>query len=210
MNEYFQKLNNLPSNKVIKEMLKYAETNKIPIINEQGLALILQLVDLMKPKRFLEIGTAIGYCSINLATYNQEIAIDTIEKNNELYEIAIKNVNDAKLSGRINVLIGDALSFDTTQINYLYDIIFIDAAKAQYIHFFEKYAPLLNENGVIICDNLLFHGLVEQTTPIVNKNLRHLVEKIRSYNAWLAKQKGFRTTFLDIGDGMSITSKVKK
>lgn len=210
MSNYFDNLNQLLNSKVVKEMSKNAVQNKIPVLNEQGLALMLQMVDIMKPKRFLEIGTAIGFTSISVALFNKDIIVDTIEKNADMYQQALKYVESAKLTERVNVFLGDALEFDLSLINNLYDIIFIDAAKAQYIHFFEKYAPLLNDGGIIISDNLLFHGLVTQDTPIENKNLKNLVEKIRNYNTWLAKNKNFQTLFLEIGDGMAISSRLKK
>ncbi|MGD9886865.1 MAG: O-methyltransferase [Bacilli bacterium] len=210
MDNYFYNLNELPNSKTIKEMGHYAKLNKIPILNDQGLALIIQLASLIKPKRFLEIGTAIAFTSINMATFSDEVIVDTIEKNEEMYQLALKNVADAKLNGRVNIYLGDALEFDTSQINNRYDMIFIDAAKAQYIHFFEKYSPLLADEGVIISDNLLFHGLVTQEAPIENKNLKNLVEKIKNYNTWLAKNKKFQTIFLEIGDGMAISSRTNK
>lgn len=210
MSEYFNNLNNLPNNKVIKEMRKYAISNKIPIINDESLTYILHLAEMKKPKRFLEIGTAIGFCSINLACANSDILIDTIEKSEEMYQEALKNVKNAKLENRINIHLADALEFDTEKLDYKYDLIFIDAAKAQYIKFFEKYQGFLAEDGLIISDNLLFHGLVAQDKKIENKNLRSLVEKIREYNLWLSKLKTFSTTFLDLGDGIAISKKVKK
>ena len=210
MDNYFYNLNELPNSKTIKEMGRYAKLNKIPILNDQGLALMIQLASLIKPKRFLEIGTAIAFTSVNMATFSDDVIVDTIEKSEEMYQLALKNVADAKLNGRVNIYLGDALEFDTSQINNRYDMIFIDAAKAQYIHFFEKYSPLLADEGVIISDNLLFHGLVTQEAPIENKNLKNLVEKIKAYNSWLAKNKKFQTIFLEIGDGMAISSRTKK
>ena len=174
MDNYFYNLNELPNSKTIKEMGRYAKLNKIPILNDQGLALMIQLASLIKPKRFLEIGTAIAFTSVNMATFSDDVIVDTIEKSEEMYQLALKNVADAKLNGRVNIYLGDALEFDTSQINNRYDMIFIDAAKAQYIHFFEKYSPLLADEGVIISDNLLFHGLVTQEAPIENKNLKNL------------------------------------
>jgi len=210
MNNYFSSLNQLPKTRVIKEMSRYAQQNKIPILCEQGLILMLQLVNIKKPKRFLEIGTAIGFTAINVALFDDEVIVDTIEKNQEMFQLAQKNIIDAKLKGRVNVFLGDALEFDLKQINNQYDMIFIDAAKAQYINFFEKFAPLLNNDGLIIADNLLFHGLVTQSTTIENKNLKKLVEKVKNYNSWLAKNRNFQTFFLEIGDGMAITQRVKK
>lgn len=205
MSEHFTNLNDFPNHKTIKEMRKYAQANKIPVLNDDGLALMLQLVDLVKPKHFLEIGTAIGFCAINVAAVCDGVIIDTIEKNREMYQEAVKNVEEAKMTGRIRISLGDALEFDTSKIDYRFDIIFIDAAKAQYARFFEKFSPFLADDGIIVSDNLLFHGLVEKDARIENRNLRSLVDKIRDYNVWLSKQKNFKTLFLAIGDGMAVT-----
>ncbi|NLD26874.1 MAG: O-methyltransferase [Acholeplasmataceae bacterium] len=210
MNTYLNELNNLPVSKVIKEMRKYAEANKVPIINDEGLIFMLQLVDLKKPKRFLEIGTAIGFCAINLATYDSDIIVDTIEKNEIMFAQALKNVQNARLEKRINVYLGDALDFDLSKLQKDYDMIFIDAAKAQYIKFFEKYEQLLAEDGLIVSDNLLFHGFVENTKIIEHRNLRQLVDKIQDYNEFLAKHRSYHTNFFAVGDGIAVSKRVKK
>ena len=210
MNNYFDDLNILPNNKVISEMRKYAKTNKVPIINDDGLTLMLTLIDLIKPKKFLEIGTAIGFCSICIASYDNNILIDTIERDEVMYEEAIKNIHSAKLNHQINVFHADALEFDISNLSNDYDMIFIDAAKAQYIKFFEKYELLLNDEGIIITDNLLFHGLVVNRSNIENKNLKSLVTKIDYFNYWLKKNKYYSTRFLNIGDGLAISRRVKK
>lgn len=210
MDDYFTELNNLPQNKIIKAMRKYAKTNKVPIINDDGLTLMLELVDLIKPKRFLEIGTAIGFCSICVALHNEEVIIDTIERDQVMYQEAINNISSLKLDSRINIFHIDALEIDLNLLHKEYDIIFIDAAKAQYTKFFEKFESLLSENGIIITDNLLFHGLVSNRDNIQSKNLKSLVKKIDSFNHWLKNKKDFKTTFLNIGDGIAISKRVKK
>lgn len=210
MNNYFDDFNTLPHNKVIKDMRKYAKANKVPIINDDGLIFILELVDLIKPKKFLEIGTAIGFCSINMAIYKDDLLVDTIERADDMYNEAIKNIKDSKLEERINVFHADALEFEIDNLNGPYDIIFIDGAKAQYVNFFEKYEKLLSDEGIIITDNLLFHGLVMNRKNIENKNLKALVTKIDYFNFWLKKNKKYSTRFFNIGDGMAVSKKVKK
>jgi predicted O-methyltransferase YrrM len=210
MKSYFQNLNNFPTSRTIKEMRKYAEINNVPIINDESLIFMLQLVDLMKPKRFLEIGTAIGFCAINLATYDPSLQIDTIEKNEAMFSLALKYIKNSKTQDSINVYLADALDFDTDQLATSYDIIFIDAAKSQYIHFFEKYEKLLSDDGIIVSDNLLFHGFVNQGKTIESRNLRQLVGKIENYNLYLSKNKNYRTNFLTIGDGIALSQRVKK
>ena len=133
------------------------------------------------------------------------VIVDTIEINENMYNLAKENVKKAKYEDKINIFFADALELD---INLLkkYDLIFIDAAKAQYINFFNKYKVLLNDKGIIITDNLLFHGLVLEEN-IESRNLRQLVNKIKKYNEWLMEQNDFDTTIYNIGDGVALSIK---
>lgn len=210
MNDYFLNLNKEKEHNFILELEQYAVDNNVPIVTKEGLELIKLLVKINNCKNILEIGTAIGYCSINLALLDKEIHIDTIERKEAMYNKANENIKKINLENQITTFIDDALEFDISKLNNKkYDLIFIDAAKAQYRRFFEKYMVLLNENGIIVSDNLLFHGLVEQEI-IDGKDLRALIRKIKNYNNWLFENEEFDTTFLRIGDGMAISLKKKK
>lgn len=210
MNEYIAGLNTLPTNRVIKSMIKYAKNNKIPIVNDEGLTMILLLVDIVKPKRFLEIGTAIGYCVINIALRDPVVKIDTIERNPALCERAVDYIAAANLSERVNVHCADALELDPDLLAADYDMIFIDAAKAQYINYFEKYKEKLAPGGLILTDNLLFHGLVGKSKTIASRDLKHLTEKIDKFNHWLSRNKEFQTRFFAIGDGFAVSRRIEK
>lgn len=207
MNSYFSKFNKFPNNKLIKDMRSYAEKEKVPIIQDEGLTFLLFLIKTKKVRNILEIGTAIGYSAINMAMQSLDINIDTIERNEEMYNQALKNIKKAKMIERINVHFKDALEVDINQFDKKYDLIFIDAAKAQYIKFFTLYEPLLADNGVIFTDNLLFHGLVNNSERIESKNLRNLVTKIENYNEWLANNEKYDTSFFSIGDGIAVSVK---
>lgn len=207
MNDYFLNLNKENEHNFILELEQYAIDNNVPIVTKEGLELIKLLVKINNCKNILEIGTAIGYCSINLALLDKEIHIDTIERKEAMYNKANENIKKINLENQITTFIDDALEFDLSLLNNKkYDLIFIDAAKAQYRRFFEKYMGLLNDNGIIVSDNLLFHGLVEQE-QIDGKDLRALIRKIKNYNNWLFENEEFDTTFLRIGDGMAISLK---
>ena len=201
--EYLDNLNKLEFNDLDIELRKYAKENKVPIIQDEGLEFLRQMIILKDCKRVLEIGTAIGYSSIQMAKLG--VIVDTIEINENMYNLAKENVKKAKYEDKINIFFADALELD---INLLkkYDLIFIDAAKAQYINFFNKYKVLLNEKGIIITDNLLFHGLVLEEN-IESRNLRQLVNKIKKYNEWLMEQNDFDTTIYNIGDGVALSIK---
>lgn len=207
MNSYFLKFNNFPNTKLIKDMRAYASKEKVPIIQDEGLAFLLFLIKVKKVKRILEIGTAIAFSAINMAMMNEDIEIDTIERNEEMYNEAVKNVKKAKMTDRIHLHFGDALDIDTTDFIKEYDLIFIDAAKAQYIKFFTMYEKYLASDGFIFTDNLLFHGLVNHTEKIESKNLKSLVLKIENYNEWLANNKDYDTSFFSLGDGIAVSVK---
>lgn len=207
MEDYFLSLNKDSEHDFIIELEQYALDNNVPIVTKEGLELIKMLIKITKAKTILEIGTAIGYCSINLALLDKDIQIDTIERKDQMYNKAVENINKINLNNQINVFRDDALAFDLEKLNFRkYDLIFIDAAKAQYRRFFEKYSPLLNDKGIIVSDNLLFHGLVEKE-EIDGKDLRALIRKIKNYNNWLFENDEYDTTFLRIGDGMAISIK---
>jgi len=201
--KYLDNLNKLEFNDLDIELRKYAKENKVPIIQDEGLEFLRQMIILKDCKRVLEIGTAIGYSSIQMAKLG--VIVDTIEINENMYNLAKENVKKAKYEDKINIFFADALELD---INLLkkYDLIFIDAAKAQYINFFNKYKVLLNDKGIIITDNLLFHGLVLEEN-IESRNLRQLVNKIKKYNEWLMEQNDFDTTIYNIGDGVALSIK---
>lgn len=201
--EYLDNLNKLEFSNLDIELRNYAKENDVPIIQDEGLHFLRQVIMLKNAKNILEVGTAIGYSAIQMAKLGANV--DTIEINEESYKIALENVKKANLSDKITIYNEDALLIDISKLKK-YDLIFIDAAKAQYINFFNKFKVLLNDKGVIVTDNLLFHGLVLET-EFKSRNLRQLVNKIRNYNEWLLEQDDFDTTIYNIGDGLALSIK---
>ncbi len=188
----------------IEKIEKYALDNNIPIIQKDGIKFIEKYIKDENVKNILEIGSAIGYSSIKMALIDKNINIVTIERDEERYKKAVKNIDDFNLNNRINIILADALEID---IKGKFDLIFIDAAKAQNIKFFEKFKKNLNKNGCIITDNLNFHGLTSNVENIKSKNLKALVKKIINYKIFLKENSEFTTNFYDIGDGISISKK---
>ncbi len=159
-------------------------------------------------KNILEIGTAIGYSSSVFALINKDIRIDTIERDELMYQEALKNINALGLESQINIIFEDALNVDLSTLKLdQYDLIFIDAAKSQYTNFFTKFEVKLRKGGIIFSDNLLFHGLVENASGKESRNLNQMLRKIRAYNEWLSNNEAYDTTFLRIGDGIAISIK---
>lgn len=180
----------------------YAHENNIPIMLSDGIEFLTDFIKKNNVKRILEIGSAIGYSAIRMALVSSDIHVVTIERDTLRYNEAVKNINDFGLSDRIDIRLADALECD---VDGEFDLIFIDAAKAQYIKFFEKYKVNLSKNGVIISDNLSFHGMVDNMDSITNRNTRQLVGKIAKYIDFLKNNLEFDTEFISIGDGIGIS-----
>ena len=189
----------------ILEMERYAEANNIPIIEVDSIKFIMKYIKLNNVKSVLEIGTAIGYSAILMANASRDVEITTIEKDEKRYKEAIKNVNKCGLDKRIELVYNDALEVNLA--GHSYDLIFIDAAKGGYIKYFEKFCNYLNPGGVIITDNLKFHGLVKNKSQVKSKNLKGIVEKIEKYIEFLDNNKDYITKYYDIGDGLSVSFK---
>ena len=202
--EYQTKLLNVNYNEKLLEMIKFALEFDVPIMQNEGIAFLIMLLKVKKPLRILEIGSAIGFSSSMMAL-NSEAMIDTIERDPKMITECRKNHTELNLTNRINLIEGDAL--DTLEIvkDNKYDLIFIDAAKAQYIKFFEMYSPLLNDNGVILSDNLYFHDLL--FTEVNNRDLRQLVRKVGKYNDFLLNHPDFETHIFKIGDGIGVSTR---
>ncbi len=209
MNEYLLKLNDIneQNHDFFEELRQYASINNVPIIKRDSLILINSILKMINAKRMLEVGTAIAYSTLSFVNNKTDLKVDTIERNLEMYEEAIKNIKLLNKEKQINVFFEDALLIDNKKLDK-YDVIFIDAAKAQYQKFFDKFVPLLKENGVILTDNIIFHGCVENTDNL-SKNVKSMVKKIDLYNQYLSTLEGFETYYLDTGDGLAITMRKK-
>lgn len=190
-------------NETIKEMERYAEANNVPIIEKDSIEFVNKYIQMNGVKKILELGTAIGYSAILMANASEDVEITTIERDEKRYREAVKNVNKVGLDKRIEIVFNDALEVNLA--GHKYDLIFIDAAKGQYIKFFEKFENYLNPGGIIVTDNLKFHGLVQNKEKIESRNVRGLVTKIEKYIEFLKENDEFVTRFYDIGDGLSVS-----
>ena len=190
---------------LIKEMKEYAEDNNVPIITDEGIDYIRNYIKENNIKRILEVGAAIGYSSILMALTDEEITITTIERDEKRYLEAVKNIKKFHLEERITLLYKDA--FDV-ELDAEFDLVFIDAAKAQNTRFFEKFSKNLAKQGTIITDNMNFHGLVEDESKIESRNLRALIRKVKAYHEFLENNEDYKTTFLNIGDGLAVSKPI--
>lgn len=188
------------------EMERYAGENNVPIIEKASIAFIMKFIKEHNVKNILEIGSAIGYSTILMASSKDDVYVTTIERDETRYMECLKNVKACNLDQKINVVYQDALDVNLSN-DLKFDLIFIDAAKGQYTKFFEKFKYFLNDGGYIISDNINFHGYVGASSTIESKNLRSLVEKLESYVDFLENNGEFDTTFYNIGDGLSVSKR---
>lgn len=199
---------NLRFSELEEALRKYAAEHHVPIIFDDGLAFLENIIRVHQPKRILEIGCAIGYSAIRMHQVCGS-KITTIERNPEMVALATKNIAQAGMQDDIEIVYKDALEAFDLVSQHRYDLIFIDAAKAQYTKFFDLYAPLLASKGIIVCDNMLFHGLVEDDEHYQqqSRSVRGLIRKLAHFHQVLLENEDYVTSIFEIGDGMSVSVK---
>ncbi|MBF2757594.1 MULTISPECIES: O-methyltransferase [unclassified Staphylococcus] len=191
----------------IESLRSYAEENAVPIVDRLSLEMIKQLIRIHGAKNILEIGTAIGYSSMHFASVSDDIQITTIERDEKMITQAKTNFETYGYSSQIRLIEGNALEQYSQVDDKVYDIIFIDAAKAQSKKFFEYYTPLLKKGGLVITDNVLYHGFVSNIDIVRSRNVKQMVKKVQKFNEWLMNQKNYSTNFINMDDGLAISIK---
>lgn len=189
---------------MIENIKQKALNDEVPIIKDDGLSFLLKIIEERNVKDILELGTAVGYSSINMAILDKDILIDTIEKNEEMYKEAIKNIKAEGLDDQIIVHFCPIEVFKTDK---KYDLIFVDAAKAQYKKYTEQFLNNLKDDGIFFYDNMIFHGLIYELDNIQSRSLRSLVRKIINFRDLMRNDKRFDIIFYDdVGDGVLLAS----
>lgn len=191
----------------IETLREYAEQNAVPIVDRLSLEMIKQLIRIHRTKNILEIGTAIGYSSMQFASVSNDIHITTIERDEEMITQAKSNFETYGYSSQIRLIEGNALEQYNEVNDKQYDIIFIDAAKAQSKKFFEYYTPLLRNGGLVITDNVLYHGFVSNIDIVRSRNVKQMVKKVQKFNDWLISLENYSTNFINMDDGLAISIK---
>lgn len=186
----------------LKELKTKALEDKVPIICDEGLDFLEKLLLENKAKSLLEIGTAIGYSAIALSLSAPNLKITSIERDKLMYEKALDNIKNFNLTDKIKLINNDALEVN---LDEKFDVIFIDAAKAQYIKFFEKYKLLLNKGGIIVTDNLNFHNINFEEA---SKNVKRILLKLKAFKEYVTNIEEFETVIYNVGDGMSVSKKL--
>ncbi len=184
-------------NSLFTLMERYAKEANVPIMLKEGIDYLQEFVRNKNIKNTLEIGTAIGYSALKIASMGSNVV--TIERDEERYKKAVEYINQTDLKDKISLIFDDALNVKLTD---KFDLIFIDAAKAQNINFINNFKDNLKDDGFIIIDNVGFHGLVGKSDEIASKNLRALVRKIEKFLDYLDNQDEFKVTKINVGDGL--------
>lgn len=186
---------------LLKEMREYAKENHVPIVEEETEEFLKFLIYMKKPKRILELGTAIGYSSSVFFNASKSVEyIKTIEIREDMMEIAKKNHKKLNLDKNIDVVLGDAAEI-LKDINDKYDMIFIDAAKGQYEKYFNLALKNLEKDGIIICDNVLFKGMIANQELVIRRKIT-IVKRLRKFLKDIEENQDFVSSIIPIGDGV--------
>jgi predicted O-methyltransferase YrrM len=194
------------SDGILKELEEYAMLHHVPIIQPEVARLLFITGRLVKPKRILEVGTAIGYSAILMSQILEPGGkIDTIDRSEKMILLAKENIKRAHLGDSINIITGDAL--DVLQcLDKSYDMIFMDAAKGQYSEFLPECLRMLKANGVLFSDNVLYKGMVASDELIVFRK-KTIVKRMREYLEMICNNEMLETSIIPIGDGVAISYK---
>ncbi|QSX06441.1 O-methyltransferase [Sedimentibacter sp. zth1] len=177
--------------------------NHRPIIQKEVGQFIKVMLNILKPKKILEVGTNVGFSSIFMCnSLNKDVDILSIEINEEVFNEAIENIEKFGCQKNIRVINDDAINA-LDYITEKFDIAFIDAAKSHYDKFLDKIIKILNPNGVIICDNVLYKGLIANDDLVV-KRKRTIVRNMREFLDYISHDKRFETSIIPIGDGVAL------
>ena len=179
----------------------YALEQKVPIITDEVFDFLKSFIEQNQIKDVLEIGTAIGYSALAMASFG--CYVTTFERDEFMIDEAKKHFDLFEEGERVTLLPFDALTYD--QNLGMFDLIFIDAAKSQYETFFNKYKHFLKQGGYIVCDNLHFHHLDPSK---VNRHTQALLKKLEKFKVFLKEHTEFETTFYDFGDGVSVSKRI--
>ena len=191
------------------EKIKQNALNRhIPIIMDDTLEVIKEYLEKEKPKRILEIGTAIGYSASQFVRFSDKlVVVDTIELDEEKANEAIQNVKNIGIDKNVNVILGNAVDV-LPSLNEKYDVIFIDANKGKYPIFLKEAIRLSHKNSIIFADNILYKGYV--LSDYNKHKQRTAVRHLREYIADVLENENLETQILEVGDGLAISKVLKE
>lgn len=195
-----------PNSPILEEIEKQAHIDGVPIIRKEMESFLRVMIGISRPKRILELGTAVGYSAILMSECGEDMNIVTIENYEPRIIEARKNIKKAGKEEKITLLEGDALEI-MKGLQEPFDFVFMDAAKAQYIHFLPEIMRLLKKNGVLIADNVLQEGDLVESKFATRRRDRTIHTRMRDYMYQVKNSEELETTIVPIGDGITISIK---
>ncbi len=196
---------------ILKSIKEEALENHVPIIEDESLEVIINILKKEKPNKILEVGTAVGYSAIQFSKYliGENSKIKTIEIKESMYNKAQENIYKMGLQDKIEPVLADGTSYMKSLPNTeQYDIVFIDAAKGQYLVFLEEAIRLAKIGGVIIADNMLYRG---RTLSDYNEHKhRTATNRLREYLVIMEEDERLDSKLVKVGDGLAISRVIKK
>jgi len=203
MEQYLRGL--IPSNNIImKNLENFALENRVPIVQKETAKFLELMVTMKRPKKILELGTAIGYSAILMNLTSGGLSeITTIERDEKMIEIAKSNIEKYGLQNKITIIEGDCLEA-LENLKDEFDMIFIDAGKGHYNHFLPHCLRLLKKEGVLIADNVLFRGMVA-SKEIATRRKITIIKRMKSYLELVSNNDELITSVIPMGDGISVT-----
>ena len=194
-------------NKIDIQIKQYGVNHNVPITKDDTLCFLCKTIDEEQSKEILEIGTAIAFGSITMAENTNCDHIDTVEIDIERFKTANENIKNHGLENKISTYLIDAIEY-LKNCKKKYDLVYLDGPKGQYINYLPYIIQVLNNGGIIVADNLHFHGMVTGEIP-VTRGCRSMIRGLHKYIDEITSNPNLETKILDIGDGVGIT-KVKK
>lgn len=202
--EYVRSLMKEETDEIYKELCSYADAHYIPVLLPETASVLKQIIMLARPEKILEIGTAIGYSSL-IMLRNSNAKLYTVEMLEERVEIAKRFFAQAGVLDRATFFVGDAGEI-VPQLTGEYDFIFMDGPKTRYVEYLPYLKRLLKSGGILLCDNVLFNGMVSGEEEIIAKK-NSIVVRIEEFLSELYSDENYDTSIIPIGDGLSLSIK---
>lgn len=195
----------------LHELEDYAEKNSVPIVEPETARFLSVMTQIIRPKRILEIGCAIGYSSILMSkALDEDGKITTLEYNSDMAALATQNISKAGLNEKIDVVEADAKEYlPMLKADGEFDIIFLDGPKAHYIYMLDDCVRLLRKGGLLISDNVLYKGMIADDNHVIRRKIT-IVKRLRKYIDALMTHKELKTSLLPLGDGVTVSVKIQK
>lgn len=194
------------SDMLLKEMEEYARENNIPIVQPEVARFLSLMIKMKNIHDILEVGTAIGYSAITMRKSAEYCRVVTIERDREMADKAYHFISQAGFHKDITIVNGEAEEVLASMYNS-FDLIFLDAAKGQYLEFFNDCHRMLRPGGILFADNVLFRGMVASNELLIRRKIT-IVKRLRTYLKFMSENSDYDTSVLPLGDGVLLSLKI--